>query len=109
MSTNYLNIFMYWCKRLSKRTAFKLHYGFSKLLIYTCNEEDKYQIVPKKNRALPQWKKLEDLDMIFLIEQLQPNENLQHIASLTPMQQPDINSITIEDPAVHWAHTVVKQ
>ncbi|KRZ13840.1 PiggyBac transposable element-derived protein 3 [Trichinella zimbabwensis] len=33
----------------------------------------------KESRALPQWKKSEDLDMIFLIEQLQPNEIRQFI------------------------------
>ncbi|KRZ05321.1 PiggyBac transposable element-derived protein 3 [Trichinella zimbabwensis] len=30
-------------------------------------------------------KKSEDLDMIFPVEQLQPKENLQHLASLTPL------------------------
>ncbi|KRY07581.1 PiggyBac transposable element-derived protein 3 [Trichinella patagoniensis] len=40
----------------------------------------------KEKRALPRWKKTEDLDMIFPFEQLQRNENLQQIASLTPLE-----------------------
>ncbi|KRX18777.1 PiggyBac transposable element-derived protein 2 [Trichinella nelsoni] len=40
----------------------------------------------KERRALPRWKKTEDLDMIFPVEQLQRNENLQQIASLTPLE-----------------------
>ncbi|KRZ01228.1 PiggyBac transposable element-derived protein 3 [Trichinella zimbabwensis] len=39
----------------------------------------------KEKRTLPRWKKSEDLDMIFPVEQLQPKENLQHLASLTPL------------------------
>ncbi|KRZ63788.1 hypothetical protein T08_14083 [Trichinella sp. T8] len=41
MPTFYLKILIYWCKTdccLSKRTALKLYHGFSRLLIYTCNE-----------------------------------------------------------------------
>ncbi|KRY05487.1 hypothetical protein T12_9976, partial [Trichinella patagoniensis] len=40
----------------------------------------------KEKRALPRWKKTEDLDMIFPFEQLQRNENLQQLASLTPLE-----------------------
>ncbi|KRZ47836.1 hypothetical protein T02_819, partial [Trichinella nativa] len=39
----------------------------------------------KEKRGLPRWKNTEDLDRIFLVEQLQRNENLQQIASLTPL------------------------
>ncbi|KRY07576.1 hypothetical protein T12_4125 [Trichinella patagoniensis] len=40
----------------------------------------------KEKRALPRWKNTEDLDRIFLVEQLQRNDNLQQIASLTPLE-----------------------
>ncbi|KRX31833.1 hypothetical protein T06_11454, partial [Trichinella sp. T6] len=40
----------------------------------------------EQERALPLWKNTEDLDRIFLVEQLQRNENLQQIASLTPLE-----------------------
>ncbi|KRX87629.1 hypothetical protein T4E_5105 [Trichinella pseudospiralis] len=46
----------------------------------------------------------ENVDMMFPVKQLQPNKNLQHIASVTSlegMQQSDIHCITAEDTTVH--------
>ncbi|KRZ80684.1 PiggyBac transposable element-derived protein 3 [Trichinella papuae] len=48
-------------------------------------EVEDIKLSRKEKRTLPRWKKSEDLDMIFPVEQLQPKENLQHLASLTPL------------------------
>ncbi|KRX75179.1 PiggyBac transposable element-derived protein 3 [Trichinella sp. T6] len=64
------------------------------------------EFYPAEKRALPLWKNTEDLDRIFLVEQLQRNENLQQLASLTPLE--GIHSVTPRNTAVHWSDTAVR-